>query len=176
MWHFKKDHATENKNNRNMNRQIDKFEREEFRSRYSLVLIIIVLTPMIFTIYNFIQKPNYHLLISLFIIGFVLFIVSGIRYIIVGNRLIFKTWFVHNGEINISSIEKIERTYLPLSSNAGSLKRLGCKLKKGSKYPFLLISPKNEERFLERLKQVNPTIEIKVDNKKGFYRFWDWDI
>jgi hypothetical protein len=159
-----------------VNNQLEILPSEVFRSRYSVVLIIIVFSPLVFIIYNFIKKPDFILLIPLLILALVILITSGINYVITDNRLIFKTWFINNGEINISSIIKVERTYFVLASNAGSLKRLTCKLKKGSKYPFLLISPINEERFLERLKQINPDIIFKVENKKGFYRFWDWDI
>lgn len=162
-----------NKPIRNTTKQ---FTEEVFRSRYSILLIIIVLFPVGFIIYNFFKRPNFEILIPLFILGFIILIVSGIRYVIIDNRLIFKTWFIKNGEISIFLIEKIERTYLVLASNAGSLKRLGIRLKKGSKFQFLLLSPKNEERFLERLKQINPKIEIKINDKKGIYRFWDWDI
>lgn len=149
---------------------------EEFRSGYSVVLIAIVLIPMTFLSYQLYKTSNYILLVPLLILGLVTGIVAGIRYIIADNRLIFKTWCFYNGEVNISSIEKIERTYLALSSNAGSLKRLGCKLKKGSKFPFLLISPKNEELFLQKLKEINPNIAINVENKQGAFRFWDWNI
>ena len=155
----------------------DNNDREVFRSRYSIILIIILLLPMIHIIYSIIERPNYPMIIGLLILGFVIFIVAGIKYVITDSRLIFKTWFIKNVEISIYSIEKIERTYIPLASNAGSFKRLGGIFKKGSKYPsFFLISPKNEERFLEKLKQINPKIKVRVTNKKGFYRFWDWDI
>jgi hypothetical protein len=39
-----------------------------------------------------------------------------------------------------------------------------------------LISPVREQEFLEALKTVNPSIQITVSDKKGVWRFWDWDI
>jgi hypothetical protein len=55
---------------------------------------------------------------------------------------------------------------------AGSFKKL--KITK-SGFPYL-ISPVREQEFLDTLKEINPNISIRVSNKKGWWRFWDWDI
>ena len=151
-------------------------DREVFRTRFSVILMIALFLPFALLLNKFIQNPSTNILIPTIILGLSILLLAGIRYMIAGDKLIFRMWFIPCGEISINSIERIERTYIPLSSNAGSLKRLGCKLKKGSKDPLLLISPKNETRFLARLKEINPNIEVNVCNKKGFFRFWDWDI
>jgi len=155
---------------------VEKQNKEVFRSRYSIVLILIIVASLVLVIRALIQSPGIEVIIAFIVFTLVVVIVSGINYVIDGDHLIFRTWSVQNGKIDIHSIVKVERTYFPLASNAGSFKRLYGKTKKGSKIPIFLISPQNEERFLERLKQVNPGIEIKVRNKKGFFRFWDWDI
>jgi hypothetical protein len=153
-----------------------KKNREVFRSRYSIVLILIIFISLIFIIIKLIQSPVIGLIIIFFVFVLIVSFVSGINYVIEDDQLIFRIWSIQIGKININSIEKVERSYIPLSSNAGSLKRLFGKTRKGAKIPLFLISPHNEERFLEKLKQINPNIKIKVENKTGFYRFWDWDI
>lgn len=154
----------------------DKSTREVFRTRFSVLLMAIILLPWIILAKTIFISPRIENIITLIIISLVILLLAGINYLIVGDHLIFRIWRMKNGLINIHSIVKIERTYFPLASNAGSLKRLFGKTKKGSKIPFFLISLHNESRFLEKLKQINPEIEIKVQNKNGFYRFWDWDI
>lgn len=115
---------SENLNKDIANHQPEMLPSEVFRSRYSVVLIIIVFSPLVFIIYNYIIRPDIIFLIPLLILGIVILIVSGIRYVITDSKLIFKTWFINTGEISIFSIEQVERTYLVLASNAGSLKRL----------------------------------------------------
>ncbi len=79
----------------------------------------------------------------------------------------------------ISAIISVERTYYPFAT-AMSLKRLRFRFKKGYKwyrYGYTpVISPVKEQEFLETLKTINPNIQINVNNKKGWWRFWDWDI
>ena len=151
-------------------------KKEIFRTRFSVILVLIILSPWILLINKGLQTPNLDLVIPLVILTLLILIISGINYVIENEMLIFRTWSIKNVTINISSIEKIERTYFILASNAGSLKRLAGRTKKGSKIPFFLISPSNEKKFLERLKEINPDIIINVHDKYGFYRFWDWDI
>jgi hypothetical protein len=149
---------------------------EVFRSRYSVVLIIIILSAFSLVLRSLLQSPGVATIIAFLVFVIIMSIVSGINYVIEGDQLIFRTWSIENGRIDIHSIVKIERTYFPLASNAGSLKRLYGKTKKGSRIPIFLISPVNEKRFIEKLKQINQDIEIKVESKTGFFRFWDWDI
>ena len=40
----------------------------------------------------------------------------------------------------------------------------------------MLISPANEKKFIDELKQINPNIKVSVSDKKGFWRIQDWDI
>ena len=100
----------------------------------------------------------------------------GVRYIIIGNKIIIKAGFIKSAVININDIVSINRTYNPLSSAAVSLKRMSLQLKPKSKFPFILISPNNEKQFIDLLVTQNPNIDINVSDKKRFYRIWDWDI
>jgi hypothetical protein len=158
------------------NGSAEKQNREVFRTRFSVVLVMILAGSLFLVVRSYIRSPELELIIPLVIFFVIILILGGINYVIEDDQLIFRMWSFVNGKLDIHSIIKIERTYFVLASNAGSLKRLFGKTKKGSKIPLFLISPHNEKRFLERLKQINPGIEIKVEDKKGFYRFWDWDI
>ena len=122
------------------------------------------------------QNINPFNLAIFLIVGFLVFFLFGIRYVITKSQLIFKLWFITYGKVNITSIVSIKRSYSPLSSNAGSLRRLYCELDDTSKYPFLLISPKNESRFLQLLKQLNPKIDVKVQTENEILRILTLDI
>ena len=100
----------------------------------------------------------------------------GISYIITDGKLLIKTFGITTGKAKISKIISIERSYNLLSSPAGSLKRLKISFNKGYKWPYALVSPVREQEFLETLKMYNPNIQIHVDDKKGWWRIWDWDI
>ena len=84
--------------------------------------------------------------------------------------------------IPISMISCIERSYNPYNGLAASLKRLRLRFNKGYKwnypnwYCLPIISPVREKDFLESLKAINPNIQINVSDKKGWWRFWDWDL
>ena len=152
-----------------------------FKSRISILLTLTVclaiLTPFGFLIRQVFVDYNFAVILSLIIVSililFVGFIWFGIRYIIDNDKIVFKTGFFNSGEIEISKIVSIKRSYLALSSNAVSLKRLRCDLKKGNKFPYLLISPANENLFLKTLKDINPSIEIDIKDKKTILN-WDF--
>ena len=64
---------------------------------------------------------------------------------------------------------------------AASVKRLRIHFKKEYfwYFPTLiypLISPVREQEFLETLKTINPNIQIRINDKKDWWRIWDWDI
>jgi len=87
------------------------------------------------------------------------------------------------GKIHISAITSVVRSYNPLPASAASLKRLHIHFKRGYKWHLYLpltmypmISPVREQEFLEMLKEINPNIQIKVNDKNGWWRFWDWDF
>ncbi len=63
-----------------------------------------------------------------------------------------------------------------MASPATSLKRIELKyFHKGYK-SSILISPTHEKEFIESLLEVYPEIRVRIVDKKGGLRFWDWDI
>ena len=85
------------------------------------------------------------------------------------------------GKIDISAIISVERSYISAYVTAMSLKKLQFRFKNGYKgyCPWgydLKISPVREREFLEMLKTINPDIQINVTDKKGWWRFLDWDF
>ena len=106
---------------------------------------------------------------------FIIFLLSGIRYIICDSKIYIKVWMFSCGSIEISYISSVTRSYNPLSSPAASLKRLRIYLIGGSVFSYILISPVREQEFIQELKSLNPNLVINVPDKKGIWRIQDWD-
>ena len=151
-------------------------EKKIFRSRVS-VLILLFLTiicgfPLIPIIRSGnIFNPGVYTVAGVLIFGYALFF--GISYVITEGKLLIKIFGATTVKAEISKIISIERSYNPLSSPAGSLKRLKISF---NKWPYCLASPVREQEFLDALKEINPNIYIRVSNRKGWWRIWDWDI
>jgi len=154
-------------------------EKKVFRSRISVLLIIIILVIIIPSFKPMFTYKDYE---GLFILGgvfvFIAFLFTGIRYVISDRRLYLRVWIIPSGSVSIADIVSVERTYNPISSAAASLKRLYIYYHNGNSswLPFLLISPVREQKFIEELKAINPNISVNVPIKEGIWRIWDWDI
>jgi len=150
--------------------------KKEFRSRVSVLLVGIVAAILIRPVLSALRQMLYP---GLFVLGAVLifsaFCLTGMRYVIRGNKLYCRIWFIPYGSVDIGTIRSVRRSYNPLSSPAASLKRLRISLW-GRGDPFLLISPTREREFIETLKAANPDIQVDVAERKGLWRVWDWDI
>ena len=103
---------------------------------------------------------------------FIVLLFGGMRYVISGEKLYLKMWFISVGSRNIVDIVSVDRSYNLISSPANSLKRLRICSKNSS----ILISPVREKEFIETLKAINPDIEVHIPEKTGIWRIWDWDI
>ena len=144
--------------------------KKVFRSRISVLLIVLILTIFIPTFIPMFKYKTYGgLYISGVVLVFIILIFSGMRYVISDGKLYVKMWFIPNGSVNIADIVTVNRSYNPLSSPAASLKRLCIN-------SYWLISPVREEKFIDELKAINPNISVHVPIRKGIWRFWDWDI
>jgi len=151
--------------------------KKVFRSRISVLLLGFILAVFIPCTIPIIK----HMVISgLWIMGgtfvFIVFLFSGMRYLISEDKLYIKIWMLPSGSVEIKNIISVERSYNPLSSPAASLKRLRIGIGGKAKFPYMLISPVREREFIEELKAVNPDIYVSVPDKKGIWRIQDWDI
>ena len=152
-------------------------QKKVFRSRVSVLLILFILLTVLPI---FILPIKYGSSKGVWILSasllFAIFVFSGLRYIISGDKLLVKMCSIPYGSIDIKSIISVKRSYNLLSSPASSLKRLCFKFIKNGKTSWILISPVREQEFIEALKSVNPQIRVNVSNKKEKWRIQDWDI
>ena len=147
----------------------------KFRSRVSVLLLLFVVLTVVPVF--FLGEPNEEAWVAFSVlglsIGIVLLMLFGMSYEIGENYLIIKVGPIPYSRIKLSEIEKVERSYNPLSSPAASLKRLYVK----GKNKDLLISPSDEEEFIRILKQRNPHISVKIDDGNDeWWKFWNWDV
>lgn len=155
-----------------------------FRSRISVLLTIVFWAVFLFGFFmvgkGYLASHNPELLVILIIFGLLIIFFGiiwfGVRYVIIENKLIIQIGSIRSTVIWINEIVSIRRTYNPLSSAAVSLKRISLRLHPKSKFPYILISPKNEKQFIAFLLDQNPNIEVDVPEIRKGYRFWDWDI
>ena len=151
--------------------------KKVFRSRISILL-----TGFLLAILILISIPIFHFKIfqGMYFLGgvFILFVflLSGMRYVISGDKLYTKIWFIPCENEKISNIISVEQSYILIAACAASLKKLRIGLRKGAYSPFTLISPVREQEFIEELKTINPNIHINVSHKKRKWCIWDWDI
>ena len=151
--------------------------KKVFRSRQSVLLIVFILAifvPCTIPMIKHMIVPGLLIMGGTFLL--MVFMFGGMRYIISEDELLVKIWIIPSGSVKIADIVSVERSYNPLSSPAASLKRLRIGLKKGAKFPYMLISPAREQEFIEELKTINPDIYVSVPVKKGIWRIQDWDI
>ncbi len=149
--------------------------KKVFRSRISILIIGFILATYIWTCIPIFQHKEYT---GLFVLGptlvFIIIILAGVHYEILGDKLYIKIWFIPNGSANIKDIVSVKRSYNLLSSPASSLKRLHIGFV--NKKIGWLISPVREQEFFAALQSVNPNIKVDIPGKKGKWRIWDWDI
>ena len=150
-------------------------ENKVYRSRISVLLLGLIVTLFLLIVIPTIIKHSYaELRGTIVAFLFMVLVFTGIRYVISGNKLYLKIWFVFNiCIINITDIASLERTYNPISSAAASFKRLSIRRKTG----WMLISPVREKEFVETLTTINPDIVVHIPSKKGkWWHFLGWDI
>jgi len=80
-------------------------------------------------------------------------------YAISKDRLRIRSGMFFDLTLDIDSVSQITKTGSVMSSPALSLDRLEVKYGKGS---IVIISPSDRSRFIERMLESNPNIEVKV--------------
>ncbi len=151
--------------------------KKVFRSRISVLIIVFIGAVFIPLSMPIFQHGNFE---TAYTLGgafmFIIFLFSGMRYIISGNKLLFRIWFIPCGSVNIMDIVSVERSYNLLSSPAASIKRLCILFEKKAKFPYALVSPVKEIEFVEELRNIKSDIHVKINDKKDWWRIWNWDI
>ncbi|MDR1356722.1 MAG: PH domain-containing protein [Tannerellaceae bacterium] len=96
------------------------------------------------------------------------------RYVISGNKLYLKGYYISSWSIDIMDITSVKRYYglSWLAESSPKMLRIG--YAKGSPY---FASPVREQEFIDELKAINPGMYVNVTDKKGWWwRIWDWNI
>lgn len=117
----------------------------------------ILLTPSFMLLWGF----DWYLLISgIVIAAFFLDMMLGTKYTIDGNNLYLRAGCLFHSKIDIQKIISIkhQKTCTNDNSFAWSTDRLMLKMPRGYKYQ---VSPTDEQRFIEALKEINPNITLE---------------
>ena len=135
--------------------------KKTYRSKISLgILIFIILVFVIsgFVIIDLNVKNNFGVAVYVLTILFIVYLFLTTNYTIYNQQtLIVKSGFLMNKKIDINSITKISKTNNPISSPALSLDRIEIFY---NKYDSVIISPKNEQEFIQNLQKINSSIII----------------
>ena len=125
-------------------------------------LILIFGTVLVLTIS---QKPSWiGIAILLPVILFVVHMFMTTNYTIDGEELTIKSGFLFNKTIDIKTIKKITETNNLLSSPATSIDRLEINY---GKQDTVIISLKHKSEFINNIKRLNSTVEVKFKKKKN---------
>ena len=154
--------------------------KKVFRSRISVLLLGVLLAifmPCIIPIIKSMIIPGLWIMGGTFM--FIVFLFSGMRYVIAEDKLYLKIWFIFTCGLKITDIASVKRSYylfdIPINTTA-SFKKLRLQFVRGTTYSYIHVSPVREQEFIEELKKVNPNIYVSFYNKKGIGCILDWDI
>ena len=147
-------------------------EKKVFRPGYSVLLI--GLLPAICILLMLVIHPGV-VYIFLGMFSPLLVLNCRTRYVISENKLYLTILGItsYGSERNITHIISVKRSYCPLVTGS-SLKCLRIRFR--NHYYSFWVAPFREKEFLEILAKQNPDITIRVDDKKAWYRLWDWNI
>lgn len=118
-------------------------------------LILVILLPIFYFIVTDFKIGGFIMVI--FIILFFIYLFKNTFYLInkSSNQLIVKSGFLVNIPIKIEKIKEIKSSKSLISSPALSIHRIEILY---NTYDSVLISPKDLEKFIEELQQINPNI------------------
>lgn len=134
--------------------------KQRYASRISPALILILAAVFVPTTYLMVREGSTAgLVINLATVVFIAVLFAGIRYEIREGTLYVHGSFLVKLRIPIREIRSIRRSYNPLASPAGSLRRLAVRYGENG---MTLISPRDEAGFIQNLRALNPQIEVEL--------------
>lgn len=132
----------------------------KFRTRVSILLIILICIPAVFSTVMAVSLRDYSALFSTIYLVFVIPLLFGISYVIDGDKLYVRSFPLTKGTAyDLHKLVSITPTRTWLSAPASSLKRI--KLDFGCGDP-LVISPAAQDIFFEEILRVNPKVKIEL--------------
>jgi hypothetical protein len=142
--------------------------RKIFKSKVDKFIVVLTIFPLLFTLIFFLNKGD--LLPSILILIIAIFVSSiflKTNYIVKNEILHIKSSFLINLEIEIKSINKIQKSNSWEKSPALSLDRIEILYneKPAVRYNFfehVIISPADKQEFIDSLLKINPSIEVDL--------------
>lgn len=135
-----------------------------YKSKISITLFVFVTTCLIvlpllplFTSTPTADEIAFIAVYLIIVVALEAFLYTGTSYTVDGEKLTVKSFLVKE-EINIGDITSIAHTRTWLSAPALSLNRIELRYRRSRS---IVISPRSEEQFIARLKQVNPAIDVR---------------
>jgi hypothetical protein len=132
-----------------------------YKSKISPLVLILVALPMTALMLLMIWQDTwlgFSIIAITSIFLFHLFVTT--YYIIDGGQLSIRSGFLVNIKIEISSITKVMKSNSFLSSPATSFDRIEIRY---NKFDSVIISPSDKSAFTEALRNLNPSIEVKLE-------------
>jgi hypothetical protein len=137
---------------------------EKYKSKFGLEIVLFIGIILGFVSIQLVMHHAWPgLIVIAGVILFSIYLFSSICYIIDDKNLIINCGFSIKMKIQINRITKIKETYNPLSSPAASINRLAIYYNKAG---YILISPKEKIKFINRLIEINPNIEVTLRKSK----------
>jgi hypothetical protein len=128
---------------------------------YWLLSILLVVFGSVLILLLSENKTWYFILLFLALFAFIIQIFVSTRYIIDGSLLKIRSGIFYKLDLDIQLIRKVESSNSPLSSPAASFDRLEIFY---NKFDSVLISPERKEEFVNDLKSINNSIEIRIQS------------
>jgi len=129
-----------------------------FRSRISIILVLLIAGVTGFGTYQAIADGKYAVILILAVALFAFIcVIFGIRYTIEDDNLYVNNLFFIRETYELKKLKSISRTYNPISSPAASLKRIKLDFGCGR---ALIISPANQDVFIEEILRINPNVQV----------------
>ncbi|MFD0989590.1 PH domain-containing protein [Mariniflexile jejuense] len=129
---------------------------------YGLLVFIffIMFLPMLFAQGKFVFN-TLGVVINVVVFSFIIHLFHNTEYVIDKEILKIKCGFFYKKQIEINKIKKITKTNTLMSSPAASFDRIEIYY---NKFESVVVSPKDKQAFTERLIELNPNIDNRIES------------